>query len=126
MEKTTDSESEQRRELADTLITDMVKHALTEELYAYPLMRKVLPQGDAAINADLREHLEIDGLLRDLEHAHDNQPDYEKIVRKIFSAFSKHRFALQSAYTVLLYFRYSHWHLLVCALYVHCSSVSQL
>jgi Hemerythrin HHE cation binding domain len=96
MEKTTDSESEQRRQLADTLIADMVKHALTEELYAYPLMRKVLPEGNAAINKDLREHLEIDNLLRDLEHAHKNQPDYEHIVRKINSAFTTHRSALQN------------------------------
>jgi Hemerythrin HHE cation binding domain len=94
MEKTTDSESEQRRQLADALIADVVKHALTEELYAYPLTRKVLPQGDAAINADLREHLEIDGMLRDLEHAHKKQPDYERIVRKINGAFTKYRSAL--------------------------------
>jgi hemerythrin-like domain-containing protein len=98
MEKTTDAESEQRRQLAHTFITDMVKHALTEELYAYPLMRKVLSNGDAAINTDMQDHLEIDGLMRDLERAHESQPEYEKIVRKIFSAFSKHRFALYATY----------------------------
>jgi hypothetical protein len=84
-------EHERRRQLAETFIVDMVKHGLTEELFAYPLMRKVLPKGNAAVDADMREHLHLDGLLRDLECAHEDEREYQGIVRKIYGLYKVHR-----------------------------------
>jgi len=35
-----------RRDLADTAISELVRHAVAEEMYVYPAMRKHLPDGD--------------------------------------------------------------------------------
>ena len=38
-------DAETRRDLADTLIAELVRHSVAEEMYVYPAMRKHLPDG---------------------------------------------------------------------------------
>jgi hemerythrin superfamily protein len=42
--KTTEN-PEQRRDLADIVITELVRHSVSEEMYVYPEMREHLPNG---------------------------------------------------------------------------------
>ncbi len=36
---------DERRELADTVISEVVRHSVVEEMYVYPAMREYLPDG---------------------------------------------------------------------------------
>ncbi|HZX05771.1 hemerythrin domain-containing protein [Kribbella sp.] len=56
-----------RRELADHLTTELVRHSVAEEMYMYPAARKVLPDGDRVADHEIEEHAEVERLLKDLE-----------------------------------------------------------
>ena len=53
-----------RRDLADTVVAELVRHSVSEEMHVYPAMRKHLPDGDQAVQHDIEEHKEIESLLR--------------------------------------------------------------
>src|SRR3954452_7327323 len=56
-----------RRDLIDTAISELVRHAVAEEMYVYPAMRKYLPDGDKAVEHDIEEHKELEQAMKRLE-----------------------------------------------------------
>jgi hemerythrin superfamily protein len=58
-----------RRDVTDMMISELVRHAVAEEMYVYPAMRKHLPDGDKAVEHDVEEHKEIEQTLKRLEAA---------------------------------------------------------
>lgn len=70
------TEPDQRREPADTVISEVVWHTVAEEMYVYPAMREHLPDGDQAVEHDTEEHQQLetvppserrfDALVRDM------------------------------------------------------------
>ena len=51
-----------RRELADTVIAELVRHSVAEEMWVYPAMRDHLPNGAEAVEHDTSEHKELEGV----------------------------------------------------------------
>ena len=51
----TSTDNEQRRELADAVIGELVRHSVAEEMYVYPAMRRHLPDGDEAVAGKIVE-----------------------------------------------------------------------
>ena len=39
------TDTKERRDLADTVISELVRHSVAEEMFVYPAMRKHLPDG---------------------------------------------------------------------------------
>jgi len=58
---------EERRDLADTVISELVRHSVAEEMYVYPAMKKYLPDGDEAVDHDVEEHKELEQTMKKLE-----------------------------------------------------------
>src|SRR3712207_8607108 len=67
------ADGEQQRDLADTLISELVRHSVAEEMYVYPAMRKHLPDGDEAVEHDTKEHKELEQTMRSEEHTSELQ-----------------------------------------------------
>src|SRR3712207_3903832 len=61
------TDTERRRDLADTVISELVRHSVAEEMYVYPAMRKHLPDGDEAVQHDIKEHKELEATMKKLE-----------------------------------------------------------
>ena len=61
------TDAEKRRDLADTVISELVRHSVAEEMYVYPAMRKHLPDGDAAVEHDTTEHKQLEATMKQLE-----------------------------------------------------------
>ncbi len=61
------SDTEQRRDLADTLISELVRHSVAEEMYVYPAMKEHLPNGEEAVQHDIQEHKELEATMKELE-----------------------------------------------------------
>src|SRR5690606_26497882 len=57
----------QRRDLADTVTAEVMRHAVAEEMYVYPAMQKHLPNGDEEAEHDKQEHQEIVEVLKQIE-----------------------------------------------------------
>ena len=81
---------EQRRDLADTLIAELVRHAVAEEMYVYPAMRKHLPDGDAAVEHDTSEHKELEVTMKKLEAADTAEPAFDEAVRDLETILRDH------------------------------------
>jgi len=63
------SDPEQRRDLTDTVISELVRHSVAEEMYVYPAMRKHLPDGAETVKHDVEEHKELEQTMKKLEGA---------------------------------------------------------
>ena len=61
------SDATTRRDLADTMISELVRHAVAEEMYVYPAMKEHLPDGEAAVEHDISEHKELEQTMKELE-----------------------------------------------------------
>jgi hemerythrin superfamily protein len=57
----------ERRESADQMIAELVRHSVAEEMYVYPAMRDHLPDGEEAVQHDIEEHKQLETLMKQLE-----------------------------------------------------------
>ena len=79
-----------RRDLIDTAISELVRHAVAEEMYVYPAMRKHLPDGDKAVEHDIEEHKEIEQTMKRLEAVEVSSPGFEEALGKLEELLADH------------------------------------
>jgi hemerythrin superfamily protein len=63
------TDTEQRRDLTDSLIAELVRHSVAEEMHVYPAMKEHMPSGDEAVEHDVEEHKELEATMKKLESA---------------------------------------------------------
>jgi hemerythrin-like domain-containing protein len=61
------ADAESRRDMADTVIAELMRHSVAEEMYVYPAMREHLPDGDDAVQHDIEEHQQLEEAMKALE-----------------------------------------------------------
>jgi hemerythrin superfamily protein len=81
---------EQRRDLADTLISELVRHSVAEEMYVYPAMKKHLPNGDEAVQHDTEEHKELEQTMKELEAVEPDDARFDELVRQLETTLVDH------------------------------------
>ncbi|SNY76000.1 hemerythrin domain-containing protein [Paractinoplanes atraurantiacus] len=79
-----------RRDLTDTAISELVRHAVAEEMYVYPAMRKYLPDGDKAVEHDTEEHKELEETMKRLEDLDVSSPEFDEALRKLEEVLRDH------------------------------------
>jgi hemerythrin superfamily protein len=79
-----------RRDLTDTAISELVRHAVAEEMYVYPAMRKHLPDGDAAVQHDIEEHEELERTMKKLEAADVSGAEFDAALRELEALLADH------------------------------------
>ena len=84
------TDAEQRRDLADTVISELVRHSVAEEMYVYPAMRKHLPDGDAAVEHDTTEHKELESTMKQLEAVDASDPQFTELLRQLETILADH------------------------------------
>ena len=84
------SDGEERRNLADTLIAELVRHSVAEEMHVYPAMRDHLPNGREAVDHDTSEHKELEALMKQLEGAEASSSEFTDVVQQIHAALVDH------------------------------------
>jgi hemerythrin superfamily protein len=80
----------ERRDLADTVISELVRHAVAEEMYVYPAMKKYLPDGDEAVDHDIEEHKELEQTLKRLESVDAESPDFTQLLTELETTLRDH------------------------------------
>lgn len=86
----TETAPDRRRELADIMIAELVKHSVTEELFVYPVMRVNLPDGPAAVERDVLEHEDLELTMKSLESADPTTPAFDELVRHLEAVLTEH------------------------------------
>jgi hemerythrin-like domain-containing protein len=58
---------EQRRDMTDTVIAELMRHSVAEEMYVYPAMEEHLPDGRSKVEHDVEEHQQLEEVMKELE-----------------------------------------------------------
>src|SRR5688500_7247916 len=79
-----------RRDLADVIITELVRHSVAEEMHVYPVMREHLPDGERAVEHDIEEHKEIESTLKQLEEEPADDPRFTVLLQGLQATLADH------------------------------------
>ena len=79
-----------RRDMADTVITELVRHSVAEEMYVYPAMRKHLENGDEAVQHDVEEHKELERTMKELEGVDGDSAEFDGLIAQLESILRDH------------------------------------
>jgi len=85
-------DAEQRRDLADTVIAEVVRHAVAEEMYVYPAMREHVPDGEQAVEHDIEEHKQLEETMKQLEGVDSSEPRFDSLVREMTEQLRHHAY----------------------------------
>src|SRR4051795_2447269 len=86
----TTTDPQTRRDMADTVITELVRHSVAEEMYVYPAMRDHLPNGEEAVEHDTEEHKELETLMKQLEGADADGAEFQQTLVKLQDVLRDH------------------------------------
>ncbi|GAA2192484.1 hemerythrin domain-containing protein [Micromonospora lupini] len=81
---------EYRRQLADVVIAELVRHAVAEEAYVYPTARKALPDGDQLAEHEIEEHSDAERTMKDLESVDPSDPRFDELLAHLTSTIRHH------------------------------------
>jgi hypothetical protein len=84
------SDVDERRNLADIVISEIVRHSVSEEMYVYPAMREHLPDGEQVVEHDTQEHKELEEIMKALEGVAASDPQFDALVRQLTDKLRHH------------------------------------
>jgi hypothetical protein len=80
----------ERRDIADMLTAEVIRHSVAEEMYLYPAARKALPNGDALVDEEIEEHSEAEELFKHWEGMDGDHPEFITTYQKIKAGLLHH------------------------------------
>lgn len=79
-----------RRDLADVMISELVRHSVAEETFVYPAMILHLPGGAEAVAHDTEEHKDLERTMKSLESADPDGEHFEELLRHLETVLTDH------------------------------------
>ncbi|MGW0700114.1 hemerythrin domain-containing protein [Streptomyces sp. NPDC002867] len=79
-----------RRELADELTRELVRHSVAEEMHLYPAVREYVEEGAMLADKELADHAKVEQLLKDLEDLNADDPRFNDLVAKLRLEVASH------------------------------------
>ncbi len=80
----------ERRDYADEVIAELVRHSVAEEQYLYPAAREYLPDGNELSDKELEDHAKAEELLKRLEGLDGDDPDFMPVFEEMSSEVLDH------------------------------------
>ncbi|CCH87227.1 conserved protein of unknown function; putative Hemerythrin HHE cation binding domain [Modestobacter italicus] len=80
----------QRRDLADTVIAELMRHSVAEEMYVYPAMKDHLPDGESRVQHDVEEHQELVEMMKELEDVDSADPKFLQTLGRLETVLRDH------------------------------------
>ncbi|GFG86117.1 hemerythrin domain-containing protein [Mycolicibacter algericus] len=88
VESTADPDAQ--RDIADTVTAEVMRHAVAEEMFVYPVMEDKLPGGSDDVKHDKEEHDEIVKVMKKLEDVAASDPEFLGLTRELKSLLRHH------------------------------------
>ncbi|MDQ1042646.1 hemerythrin domain-containing protein [Streptomyces sp. V4I2] len=79
-----------RRELADQLTMELVRHSVAEEEHLYPAVRRYVDGGDDLADMEIADHSEVERLLKELEACRPGDAQFDTLVAQLKSSVTAH------------------------------------
>ena len=83
-------DADSRRELADTVTAEIMRHAVAEEMYVYPAVEEHLPNGAQEVEHDKEEHDAIVQILEQWESVDAAEPRFMELTRQLEAQLRHH------------------------------------
>jgi hemerythrin superfamily protein len=80
----------ERRQIADEITIELVRHSAAEEQYLYPAVRQHVPDGDAVADKELADHFEVENLLKGLAKADPDSTDFAALTGQLIRTVNAH------------------------------------
>ncbi|MGY1734055.1 hemerythrin domain-containing protein [Geodermatophilus sp. SYSU D01045] len=80
----------ERRDMADTVIAELMRHSVAEEMFVYPAMREHLPDGEAAVQDDIQEHQQLVEVMKELEDVDSADPRFVETLGRLEQLLRHH------------------------------------
>jgi len=84
------TDARERRDTADTLIAEVMRHAVAEEMFVYPAVQEHVPNGAEEVEHDKREHQEIVELMKRIEDLDAADPEFAVRVQQLEAGLRHH------------------------------------
>lgn len=82
--------AEQRRDTVDTVIAEIMRHAVAEEMHVYPAMEEYLPNGSEEVEHDKQEHDELVDVMKKLEDVEADTQQFMSLVSELEAQLRHH------------------------------------
>ncbi|MCP3819744.1 hemerythrin domain-containing protein [Streptomyces sp. A3M-1-3] len=79
-----------RRELADELTMELVRHSVAEEEHLYPAVRRFVDDGDDIADKEIDDHGEVERMLKELEDCRPDDASFDALISRLKSAVTAH------------------------------------
>lgn len=81
---------DERRDITDKVIIELVRHAVAEEQHLYPATREHIPGGDELADHELEEHAEAEKLMKQLDGMSPDNIEYGSLVTRLIADVRHH------------------------------------
>jgi hemerythrin-like domain-containing protein len=79
-----------RREMAEIVIAELMRHSVAEEMHVYPVMRERLPNGDDEVQHDVAEHQQLEEVMKELESVDANDAGFFDVMSRLEEVLRDH------------------------------------
>ena len=79
-----------RRDMADTVIAELMRHSVAEEMYVYPVIREHFEDGDSVVSHDTDEHQQLEEIMKRLEGVDADDAQFLSVVDELEGALRHH------------------------------------
>jgi hemerythrin superfamily protein len=80
----------QRRDMADTIIAELMRHSVAEEMHVYPAMKDHLPDGASRVQHDVEEHQQLVEVMKELEDVDSADPRFLQTLGRLETVLRDH------------------------------------
>ncbi|MGK4585255.1 hemerythrin domain-containing protein [Kitasatospora sp. HPMI-4] len=84
---------DERKEIIDKVTTALVRHSVVEETHLYPVVRRVLPDGDAIVREELADHAGVEDLLWQLSRLSATSAGFDRLGARLAEQVTGHAHA---------------------------------
>ena len=81
---------DRRRTVSDQVVIELVRHAIAEEMYVYPAIRRHLPNGDEIAEHEISEHSEAEVTMKRIEKYKHDDPKLDTEMRELMRVIRQH------------------------------------
>ncbi|MDX3644712.1 hemerythrin domain-containing protein [Streptomyces sp. MB09-02B] len=79
-----------RKEFADLVTIELVRHAVAEEAHLYPAVREHLSNGDAVADRELADHTAAERTMKELERRGADDPEFDRLITQLMAEVRHH------------------------------------
>lgn len=79
-----------RKRLIDEVTIELVRHSVAEEQYLYPAVREHVTNGDAMADRELKDHGEVEKILKKLEGCSSDDPQLDQLFMALKESVTRH------------------------------------